>query len=317
MYEYLSLKIAESEEVLTLATYAPTTQPIPNLLFGAVHYLLLSGKKHELSDFYPSLVANPGNAHKSFSAFEHFCVVFKQEIIALLKTKLVQTNEVRRCAYLYPCFSYIYNECKQPLALIEIGTSAGLQLLWDQYTYSYSTGTFYGATRSDVHIVSTVTSYKKPFLLRKSPPVMERIGIDLHVNDLSNDEDYLWLKALIWPENKERVELFEKAVAVARQHEFTLIQGDGIALLPETAAKIPSGRALTIFHTHVANQFTDEAKCELVTNIKRLSEQRPIYHIYNNMWDAKLHLDTYVNGKCTPRTIAKTDGHARSFSWYL
>ena len=44
LYEYLSMKIAEDEEVLTLSSYAQVGQPVPNLLLGAVHYLLLAGK---------------------------------------------------------------------------------------------------------------------------------------------------------------------------------------------------------------------------------------------------------------------------------
>lgn len=48
LYEYLSMKIAEDEEVLTLSSYAQVGQPVPNLLLGAVHYLLLAGKEHHL-----------------------------------------------------------------------------------------------------------------------------------------------------------------------------------------------------------------------------------------------------------------------------
>ena len=47
--------------------------------------------------------------------------MYREEIITLLQTKLVQTNEVRRCAYLYPSFSYIFNKVNKPLALIEMG----------------------------------------------------------------------------------------------------------------------------------------------------------------------------------------------------
>ena len=48
LYEYLSIQIAEDEEVLTLSSYAQAGQPVPNLLLGAVHYLLLAGKEHPL-----------------------------------------------------------------------------------------------------------------------------------------------------------------------------------------------------------------------------------------------------------------------------
>ncbi len=31
-------------------------QPVPNLLLGAVHYLLLAGKEHHVKTYYSSLV---------------------------------------------------------------------------------------------------------------------------------------------------------------------------------------------------------------------------------------------------------------------
>jgi hypothetical protein len=107
------------------------------LFFGAVHYLLLKGADHPLKDFYPSIVSNPKSYEDSFEYFKDFCLTHRNEIESILKTKLVQTNEIRRCAYLYPIFCTIYEKVKKPLALIEIGTSAGLQLLWDKYSYSY------------------------------------------------------------------------------------------------------------------------------------------------------------------------------------
>ncbi|TKI82276.1 DUF2332 family protein, partial [Bacillus cereus] len=89
----------------------------------------------------------------------------------------------RRCAYLYPSFCYIFNKVKKPLALIEIGTSSGLQLFWDQYSYSYGTDEMYGNINSNVHVTSEIRGTNVPHFLKESPSVVERIGLDLHVND--------------------------------------------------------------------------------------------------------------------------------------
>lgn len=110
LYEFLSLQIADDEEILQLSSYTQSGQPVPNLLFGAVHYLLLQGKEHELKEYYPSVVYNPRNVENSFVPFKDFCLKNNEQIIKILQTKLVQTNEVRRCAYLYPAFCYIYEK---------------------------------------------------------------------------------------------------------------------------------------------------------------------------------------------------------------
>ena len=314
LYEHLSLKIAEDEEMLNLSSYAQQGQPIPNLFLGAIHYLLLKGKEHDLREYYPSIVMYPRDIENSFPQFKDFCRSYRDEIILILKNKLVQTNEVRRCAYLYPSFCYIYNKVKKPLALIEIGTSAGLQLLWDKYSYSYGTEEVYGYKNSEVHITSEIKTDNAPLLFHTSPPVSDRVGIDLHVNDLTNGKD-LWLKALIWPEHCDRRNLFEKASKYVKETPLKLIEGDGVALLPEISNQITSDAVLCVFHTHVANQIPLEDKKRLFQVIKTMGSDRDILHLYNNMKDGDLHLDYFINGNEYNKTIGATDAHGRWFEW--
>jgi hypothetical protein len=289
------------------------------LLFGAVHYLLLQGTDHALGKYYPSV----GEERKEedshlFSTFKDFCLENVKEIKLLLKSKLVQTNEVRRCAYLYPLFCYVYQQTNKPLSLIEIGTSAGLQLMWDHYSYSYNKSDLYGNKDSFVHVTSKVRKGRlPPHLLSLTPPVNDRFGVDLHVSDLSEEEEYLWLKALIWPEHKDRLANFERSVEQLRLTPPPLIEGDGVALLPKIAEKIPADTTLCIFHTHVANQMPSHVKEKLLKQINDIGEQRDIYHIYNNMEDRKLHIDSVVNGEIQKKTVGETDGHGRWFDWNL
>lgn len=91
LYEHLSVKIAEEDDLLKICSHAREGQPIPNLLFGAVHYLL-----HPLKEYYPSIVSHPKSYKESFKFFKSFCMKFCHEIQSILKTKFVQTNEVRR-----------------------------------------------------------------------------------------------------------------------------------------------------------------------------------------------------------------------------
>ncbi|MBM7563587.1 DUF2332 domain-containing protein [Paenibacillus sacheonensis] len=317
LYERLSLHIAGDPELLELASHAREGQLQPNMLFGAVHYMLLRGAVHPLRYFYPSLHGNPGDPALAAAPFKDFCLAFRDEIIRLMAGKRVQTNEVNRCAFLYPAFCSIYRQTGKPLALIEVGTSAGLQLLWDQYGYSYGTGDVYGSAAAELHLESEPRGGKKPFLLLNSPPVSSRIGIDLHVNDLNQEEDLLWLKALIWPEHKKRRMNLEKAAACLKTRPVQLIEGDAIELISGVAATVPAKAALCIFHTHVANQFSAEAKQEWNERLQALGKQRDFYHLYNNMDDMNLHLDAYRDGRLHPLTIAETESHGRWFTWLI
>lgn len=73
LYENLSIKIAGDDEILNLCLNAAVGQPVPNLLFGAVHYLLLKGKEHELKQYYPSIVEHPLDVENAFVHFKDFC----------------------------------------------------------------------------------------------------------------------------------------------------------------------------------------------------------------------------------------------------
>lgn len=114
LYEYLSVKFSEDNELLELCMNARGGQPIPNLFLGAVHYLLLKGKEHSLKEYYPSVTQFPREIENSFRHFKEFCQIYRDEIILILKSKLVQTNEVRRCAYLYPIFAIFIALSRNP-----------------------------------------------------------------------------------------------------------------------------------------------------------------------------------------------------------
>lgn len=317
LYGHLAGCIANDPMLLKLAAYARKGQPVPNLFLGAVHFLLLRGKEHELSEYYASIVSEPREPSTAINCFRDFCKLYENDIIQILASKLVQTNEVRRCGYLYPSFCYIYSLAKKPLALIEIGTSAGLQLLWDKYCYSYKSNEKYGDGLSALEITAEIRGDNNPLLLKCSPPVTSRIGLDLHVNDLNDPEDYLWLKALIWPEQNERISFFEKAALCFQKQHLELIEGDGVSLLPNIVSKISEESTICVFHTHVANQIPLENKRVLSEHIQNLGKERDVFHLYNNMWDLDLHLDYYVDGKGYSETLAETDGHGRWFQWNL
>ncbi|MBB3113934.1 hypothetical protein FHS18_006050 [Paenibacillus phyllosphaerae] len=193
LYEQLARGIANDAFLLELAAHARPGQPAPNLLLGAVHYLLLKGTDHALARYYASIVTEPESPSGAMKWFRTFCQQYRAELMAILATKRVQTNEVQRCAYLYPSFCHIYRLARKPLALIEIGTSAGLQLLWDQYGYSYPTGHLYGNQQASLVLTSTIKGDQRPFLLEQSPPVTVRIGIDLQ---LSKETEYRFSRGL-------------------------------------------------------------------------------------------------------------------------
>src|SRR5207245_2955811 len=133
-YTNLALRVAEDPELLKLAAIAQEKAALPNLFFAAVHLLLLKGEQHQLAAFYPSLNNSSRHYDYVYPYFRSFVLEHMEKIREIIMTHSVQTNEVGRCAVLVPAFDLVAAQAKrQPLTMIEIGSSAGLTLLWDQY----------------------------------------------------------------------------------------------------------------------------------------------------------------------------------------
>lgn len=127
LYFALSNSIAEDEFLLEVAAHSSPGQPAPNLLLASVHYLLCSGISHAVSAFYPTCTKSPLDPSGAFPAFRDFVLMHRAEVIRLLQSRLVQTNDARRSAYLFPALAFAASHFEpKPLTLVEIGTSAGL-----------------------------------------------------------------------------------------------------------------------------------------------------------------------------------------------
>jgi hypothetical protein len=108
----------------------------PNMLFAAVHALLLDTARDDpLAAHYASLTPHPKPPEDAFSAFKAFCRKHEDAIAALLARRAVSTNEVGRSACLMPAYARVAALAGEPLRIVEVGASAGLNLLWDRYAY--------------------------------------------------------------------------------------------------------------------------------------------------------------------------------------
>jgi hypothetical protein len=319
LYTQLSMSIADDPELLALAAHARPEQPVPNLLFGAVHFLLLKGTPHPLAKFYPGMTNGTVASGNPFPYFRAFCLEHRTKIEQIITTRLVQTNEVRRCALLLPAFTIVAKKGQnRSLSLIEIGASAGLNLLWDHYGYDYGEGQHYGDMHAPVQLTCRLRGEKRPPLPDVMPQVATRIGIDLNPIDVRDEEATLWLRALIWPEQEYRATLLQRALHEAQKHPPQLIAGDALEQLPSVIAAVPPDTALCLFHTFVLNQFSPQAREQLDTLIAQHATQRDIY-VVSITWLVgempQLSLATHTNQGKTEQTLAYCSGHGHILQW--
>jgi len=310
LYEYLARIIARDEDLLAIAARGRT--PIPNLFFAAVHHLVLSESSSPLAQYYPSAGGTRIIDVDLTRTFREFCLARRQAIEALLATRLVQTNEVRRCGYLAPAFCHIARTGRnQPLALIEIGCSAGLNLLWDHYAYDFGQGRHWGNPQSDLQIKSESRG-PLPEMPNTPPEVELRIGLDLNPILPSDAEGIRWLQALIWPEHSERRNLLQKALTVGARSNLQLIACDASLCLHEALERIPAHDTACVFQTHTLNQFSKEAHDRVMQALADFGRTRPLYFLSRSN---DLSLETWTPSGHEKRLLAKTDGHGSWFAW--
>jgi hypothetical protein len=322
LYARLSTAVAADPDLLALAADARKGQPVPNMLFAATHFLLLTGVRHPLAAFYPDLAGAASPAEEDpYPVFRAFCLEQREAIIQLLATRLVQTNEVARCACLFPVFGLIaVREAERPLATVEIGASAGLNLLWDRYGYDYGTGRRYGASASPVQIVCPMRGEIPPPLPAVPPRVAWRVGLDLNPIDVRDEQATLWLCALVWPEHTERLARLKRAIALARQDPPRLLSGDALTLLPQVLPAAPPDATLCVWHSFTINQFTREGRAQLATLLTEyaIHARRPLYRIsleHHNGDNPLLALTTYEPGGVSEHVLAECEGHGAWLAW--
>lgn len=326
LYERLSLGVAADPEMLALAAHARRGQPVPNLFFAAVHLLLLKGTEHPIAAFYPSLAEVPAGNEDPYPYFRAFCLEHSEEITRLISGRLVQTNVLRRCACLIPAFGLVAEEPSSALALVEIGASAGLNLLWDHYSYDYGQGWRCGDLSSPVQLTCEVRGDLSPPIPKMLPKVDWRVGLDLNPIDLRDSESTLWLRALIWPEERDQANFLQHGIRLAQQNPPELIAGDALELLPDILAAVPQDSALCVFHTATLNQLSRQAREHLSALIAEKGAQRDLYLVSmegagldpmesRDKAQLLLKLVQFECGVMTERRLAYCDPHGRWMEW--
>jgi hypothetical protein len=260
LYEQLAPVAAESDAILDLCDAAPVARRRPNLLFAAVHFLLLSGDTHPLREYYATVGGERLPDPRASDLFIDFCASRASALSQLLAHRQTQTHEVRRAAVVAAAFASLRGDLiDRPVALVDVGAAAGLNLLLDQYGYRIGNEYLKGAKPNAPLLVSESRGAPVPRLAPRPVSVGQRIGIDTDPLDLDNELEMRWLRACIWPEELERVALLDQAIAFARAEAPLVITGDAVRDLKTCVATLPADLPLCVMHT-IALAYLDDGE---------------------------------------------------------
>ena len=312
MYAALSARIASDEEILDIARHV-RRPPIPNVLFAAVHFLLSEAPQHELCSFYGSLCSEPRPPEEAYRAFRDFVLANAAKLIPILETRITQTNEVGRCSFLMPAFTAVHQLAGgQPLAIIDVGCSAGLHLRWDRYHYDYG-GVQVGDPGAHVSLTCELRGTRMPPLPDAFPECRYRLGIDLNPVNLANPIERRWFAALIWPEHERRRRLASAAIGELLSDPPRIVKGDAVEVLEPLLAHVPPDAALVVYNVAALCQGGAADQAAIANVLTMFSLRRPIYWLHCENEEVRLRsLDA---GHMTDIRLANVDGHGRWLEW--
>jgi hypothetical protein len=271
LYARLAEGIADDPRTSRLLLHAPPTQRQPVLLFAAVHALLLDDPEAELRRWYPNLTEEPPDTDP-YPAFVRYCEEHEPQLAGLLATKNTQTNEVGRCAVFLPVLGQLA-AAVGPLTLVDVGTSAGLNLLLDRYEYVYEPGGTVGGGSPVVLRCGTRGAVPVPAAV---PAVVDRVGLDQAPVDVRDREAARWLEACVWPDQADRFDRLRRAIDIAQQDPPALIRGDAIADVGTTIESRTGGGHPVVLNSWVLSYLTTEDRTAYVDALDAVGARRDL-----------------------------------------
>ncbi|MDE0547119.1 DUF2332 domain-containing protein [Microbacterium sp. C7(2022)] len=221
LYAEWATGVAATPDIANIVARIAPTRRQPPLVFGVSRML--------------------GAPEETFAEWAEWLRSHSEEVVAECGRRMLQTNEPLRCAALLPALAAV----EGPIALIEIGASAGLCMIPDAYAYDYS-GVRLEPALGDPR-VELMCAVEGPVPLRM-PEVVWRAGIDLAPLDASDPGDRRFLTSLVWPEEDERRRRIEGALSLAAQHSLRIVAGDATdaALLRSVLDEAPRDATVVV-----------------------------------------------------------------------
>ncbi len=231
-------------------------------LLAALHRLVLSGRAPDLAAYYPSAGGKlpPDGV---WVAAEATLRANAAELRLVLR-RGVQTNEPGRSAVLYGVLLWIADRYRRPVRLLEIGASAGLNLLAENFAYR-SNGILLGDPDSPVVLEGpwVGTPVPDPIEAQTHLTVVERRGCDVSPIDGTSADGQLALLSYIWPDEPKRLARMRAALGVASRFPPVVDAAAAGQWIPRVLSQRQSSTVQLVWQSVFAQYLTNEDRHDL------------------------------------------------------
>jgi hypothetical protein len=241
------------------ATVAPHRLP-PLLFAAAATSLVLELEPQPLRDWFPRVGDTQPPLGPNFEQeYRAFCLDHRDRLLELCARHRYQMNEVGRCADLLPALAQTASG--REIALIDIGTGAGLALHLDRYRYIFHRAgdrpAAVGDPGSNVVLETEVRGSLPLPSIPTVPHIADRVGVDVEPLNLAEPSVVHWLAACV-PQEIGAVTRFHRAVELALAHPARTVRGDALAALPDVLATIADDLLVCVVDSYVHVFFGDD-----------------------------------------------------------
>lgn len=274
LYRRLTSALVTDRRMLATVARIENTPPM-NILFGAVKYLVRADDA--LGAWYPHLTDSPRAPDElAYNLFREFVLDHEEEIVRIGRTRRTQTNEIARSAAIFPWLAQAAQQWDQPAHAVDIGASAGLNLCLESFEFDYPGAHPHRVGDAGLALVcENRGGFPIPAVM---PRFATRTGLDLNPLDVTSAADVNWLRALVWPEHRDRLARLDEAVSVRKRTPVTMIDGDAALTLRDLDATLAPGPML-IWHTVALYQFSNAQRRVLDDTIDDISRRRPVVRV--------------------------------------
>lgn len=283
-------------------------------LAGALNALVRAGRLPELAAFYPP------NALPSPDVLTQAAMVaisgLDAEVCAWLDHP-PQTNEVARSGVLYPGMCWITEKTGLPLALYEVGSSGGLNLFTDQFSYRFG-GQVRGDQASNVVLSPDWNGPPPPATEAR---IIRRMGCDKNPLDVTNAEHRARLLAYIWPDQPTRIDRINGALAIAQQQPPELAAMDAADWVETQISEVPEhGVVRVLFHSIAYQYFPEPVQRRIMARMQtagaRATAEAPLAWLafeQDNDQGPRLTVRLWPGGDT--KTLARAGAHVHAIDW--
>lgn len=270
--------VADRPTIAAILLDAPPEQRLPVLLLAALHDQVLADPGCELARWFPT--ASPSGARHPDdglgAAVEAHCRRLGSELRRTVATRSTQTNEVGRCGVLLPVLARVADEVG-PLGLLDVGASAGLNLLVDRIDYEYAPG---GRVGHDGPLRLTVATRGRVPVPSVLPSIATRLGLDREPVDLTDPDAVRWLRACVWPDQTDRATRLDLAIGIAAVERPTVRRGDAVDDLAVAVDQVGASAHPVVVNSWVLNYLPDERRHRYVDELDRIGGTRDLSWVF-------------------------------------